>query len=207
MKPYIKKIAINTLILLSFCLICSCNNQSGKKGNDTISKEESVKEVNITFLDGSVIKVNDLKFQYLWMFESDKQYYNPPIYSKESDELHFGIKTHGIERDSIIPQDSLLKIKFSWPNDIKNGEYRSPDSMTLVLKGGSIKRIKLLDYRLAHKFVLDSAANDERDIQFNQLNLAGVANINGKKEKFIASISMFGAIEVKIAENVKEITF
>ncbi len=207
MKKPIQLIALNGIMLMGFCTLISCSNQSGVKPNGNVANQKIAKEVTITFVDNAKLKVENLKFQYVWMFESDKKYYNPPTYTIESDDLHFGIKTHGVEQDSIIARDLISKIVFCWPKDIANGDYRSPDTMKVVLKDGNIKKIYLLDYRLSYKFVLDNPNNERRDIQFNQFNFIGFATINGKKENFCSPLSRCGAIEVKLSDSVKEIAF
>ncbi|NJK87148.1 MAG: hypothetical protein HC906_15395 [Bacteroidales bacterium] len=78
-----------------------------------------------------MLKIDDFKFQYEWMYEDDKKYLNPPIYTNESDDIHYCRISHGIEIDEIIKRDSISRITFNWPDDIKDGDYKSPESMTI----------------------------------------------------------------------------
>jgi hypothetical protein len=208
-KIFMNKKIKGIKILLCLVFFISCINK--KSGSDNQTNSSSVAEkiktsVSLTFLDGTKLKIDELKFQYGWMYEDDKKYLNPPTYSTESFDIHYCEINHGIENDIIIKRDSISSIIFDWPKDINDGDYRSPNIIKVILKNGLVKEIKTNEYKLASKFLINGS-NDKRLLQFNQLDLIGFAIINGQKERFLSSISMFGAIKVKKTESVKEISF
>jgi hypothetical protein len=195
---------------INLSLNTSCtNNQEKSHGtiDTTIGDEKRSISVAITFLDNTTLKIDDFKFQYEWMYEDDKKYLNPPIYTSESDDFHYCKISHGIEIDEIIRRDSISRITFHWPSDIKDGDYRSPDSITISLRDGMGQNIKTDEFEIASTFLFGTSTTNSRSIQFNQLNLIGTGSINDVKGKFISQISMFGANKVKVSECVKEVIF
>jgi hypothetical protein len=193
---------------LSLNVSCTSNQEKPQRTNDsTIVEEKKSISVTITFLDNTTLKIDDFKFQYEWMYEDDKKYLNPPIYNEESDDFHYRKISHGIEIDEIIRRDSISRITFHWPSDIKDGDYRSPVSITISLRNGMVQNIKTDEFEIASTFLFGSSTTNSRVIQFNQLNLIGSGSINGVKGKFFSEISMSGTNKVKRSECVKEIIF
>ncbi|NJK87147.1 MAG: hypothetical protein HC906_15390 [Bacteroidales bacterium] len=75
-----------------------------------------------------------------------------------------------------------------------------------MLTNGEVLNIKTNEFKVASTFLIGSTG-DYGEIQFNQLNLIGSGKMNGVKGNFISQVSMFGAVEVKISECVKEVVF
>lgn len=187
---------------------CTSNQEKSQRTDDSMIEEDKKSiSVIVTFLDNATLTIDDFKFQYEWMYEDDKKYLNPPIYTSESDDFHYSKISHGVEIDEIIRRDSISRITFIWPSDIRDGDYRSPDSITISLRNGMVQNIKTNEFEIASTFLFGSTTTNSRVIQFNQLNLIGSVSINGVKGKFFSQISMFGAVKVKRSECVKEVIF
>jgi hypothetical protein len=210
---------MKNVILFSLLLImnaCSNSNNGTKtKTDSSTNKGSDIKDVAIvknnsvlvTFLDSTTQVINDLKFQYEWMFENDKQYLNPPHYYAESDDFHYRKIVHGIEVDKIIYRDSISRITFNWPNNLKEGDYKSPDLIIITSKSNKVQKINRDDFSAASTFLNEASNKESSVIYLVQINLIGFGNIDGQKGKFIAQISFDGSIKVKKSESIKEIAF
>jgi len=202
-------------VVLLITNACSNSNNKSVTKIDSVTNQrlgaqgvEKVKGnlVIITFLDSTTQVITDFKFQYEWMYESDKQYLNPPHSYSESDDFHYRKIVHGVDVDKIIYRDSISRITFNWPNNIKDGDYKSPD-LIIILKNNKVEKINKNDFNIASTFIFGASNKDSGAIDLVHLNLIGMGNIDGQKGKFIAQVSFCGSIKVKRSESVKEIAF
>jgi hypothetical protein len=194
-----------TVLLAIIPFIHACSNSN--KGSIKAAEKAKNKSVVITFLDSATQVVEDLKFQYEWMYEDDKRYLNPPHYNTESNDFHYSKTIHGVEIDKIFFRDSIARIKFQWPIDLKDGDYRSPDLIIIIFKSGIVQKINIADYSVGSTFLLGATKKDSAVIQLNKINFIGFGNIDGQRGKFTSQVSLHGSLKIKRSECVSEIAF
>jgi hypothetical protein len=100
--------------------------------------------VQVIFVDGSSIEVQDLVFVYSWHYTSDTRYINFRSKRKESLDFHYSERSRGISLDRSIPRSELANISLSfepahgWDDTNKKTYIRITRLLVTTIQGKKI---------------------------------------------------------------------